>query len=200
MWRCATIYVDRLLVHVCSYKVPRRPFESARLDAELKVRAFLGPFGHTMEVRYSWKFDRQLAGEYGLRNKREIWRISLILSKIRRAARELLKLDAKDPKRLFEGAGGTLFSLSSHNPFHSLFVFNVPFVGIWIVLCVYSSLTCSSQVMPSSVVSFESACWTSRGCVSITCSPLRSKISWNVAFKPRSSRPAFPSRSTTPVS
>ncbi|CAG7853921.1 40S ribosomal protein S9 AltName: Full=S7 [Serendipita indica DSM 11827] len=44
-----------------------------------------------------------LAGEYGLRNKREIWRISLILSKIRRAARELLKLEAKDPKRLFEG-------------------------------------------------------------------------------------------------
>jgi small subunit ribosomal protein S9e len=46
---------------------------------------------------------KQLAGEYGLRNKREIWRIALILSKIRRAARELLKLDDKDPKRLFEG-------------------------------------------------------------------------------------------------
>jgi len=61
-------------------KVPRRPFEAPRLDAELK-----------------------LAGEYGLRNKREIWRISLTLSKIRRAARELLKLDDKDPKRLFEG-------------------------------------------------------------------------------------------------
>ena len=45
----------------------------------------------------------QLAGEYGLRNKRELWRIALILSKIRRAARELLKLDEKDPKRLFEG-------------------------------------------------------------------------------------------------
>ncbi|KAI0706183.1 40S ribosomal protein S9 [Cytidiella melzeri] len=66
--------------HNKTYKVPRRPFESARLDAELK-----------------------LAGEYGLRNKREIWRIGLTLSKIRRAARELLKLDSKDPKRLFEG-------------------------------------------------------------------------------------------------
>ena len=41
----------------------------------------------------------QLAGEYGLRNKREIYRVALVLSKIRRAARELLKLDTKDPKR-----------------------------------------------------------------------------------------------------
>ncbi|GAA5903099.1 uncharacterized protein JCM6883_002696 [Sporobolomyces salmoneus] len=61
-------------------KVPRRPYEAARLDVELK-----------------------LAGEFGLKNKHEIWRISLTLSKIRRAARELLKLDEKDPKRLFEG-------------------------------------------------------------------------------------------------
>ncbi|PKI84905.1 hypothetical protein MVES1_000868 [Malassezia vespertilionis] len=62
------------------YKVPRRPFESPRLDAELK-----------------------LCGEYGLKNKTEIWRIALTLSKIRRAARELLKLEEKNPKRLFEG-------------------------------------------------------------------------------------------------
>ncbi|KAI7097930.1 hypothetical protein KC331_g22043, partial [Hortaea werneckii] len=47
-----------------TYKVPRRPFESARLDSELKV-----------------------VGEYGLRNKREVWRVQLTLSKIRRAAR-----------------------------------------------------------------------------------------------------------------
>ena len=66
--------------HSKTYKVPRRPFGAPRLDAELK-----------------------LAGEYGLKNKREIWRIALTLSKIRRAARELLKLDEKDPKRLFEG-------------------------------------------------------------------------------------------------
>lgn len=66
--------------HSKTYKVPRRPFEAERLDQELK-----------------------LAGEYGLRNKREIWRIGFTLSKIRRAARELLTLDEKDPKRLFEG-------------------------------------------------------------------------------------------------
>ncbi|EAW09289.1 40S ribosomal protein uS4 [Aspergillus clavatus NRRL 1] len=67
-------------VYSKTYKVPRRPFESARLDSELKT-----------------------VGEYGLRNKREVWRVQLTLSKIRRAARELLTLDEKDPKRLFEG-------------------------------------------------------------------------------------------------
>lgn len=45
----------------------------------------------------------KLAGEYGLKNKREIYRINLQLSKIRRAARDLLTRDEKDPKRLFEG-------------------------------------------------------------------------------------------------
>ncbi|CAN3372750.1 hypothetical protein DIURU_004762 [Diutina rugosa] len=63
-----------------TYAVPKQPYESARLDAELK-----------------------LAGEYGLRNKREIYRIGFQLSKIRRAARDLLTRDEKDPKRLFEG-------------------------------------------------------------------------------------------------
>ncbi|KAJ1994674.1 ribosomal 40S subunit protein S9B [Dimargaris cristalligena] len=63
-----------------TYKVPRRPFEKERLDQELK-----------------------LVGEYGLRCKREIWRVAYTLSNIRRAARELLTLEAKDPRRLFEG-------------------------------------------------------------------------------------------------
>jgi small subunit ribosomal protein S9e len=45
----------------------------------------------------------KLVGEYGLKNKKEVWRVGLTLSKIRRAARELLTLDEKDPKRLFEG-------------------------------------------------------------------------------------------------
>jgi len=63
-----------------TYKTPRRPYEKERLDAELK-----------------------LCGEYGLRCKREIWRVQLALAKIRKAARGLMTLDPKDPRRLFEG-------------------------------------------------------------------------------------------------
>ena len=59
---------------------PRRPYEKERLDQEMK-----------------------LLGEYGLRCKREIWRSQLALAKVRSAARKLLTLDEKDPKRLFEG-------------------------------------------------------------------------------------------------
>ena len=61
-------------------KKPRRPFEKERLDAELK-----------------------LVGEYGLKNKKEVWRVQMALSKIRQAARTLLTLDDDDPKRVFEG-------------------------------------------------------------------------------------------------
>jgi len=62
-------------------KAPRRPFEKERLDQELK-----------------------LVGEYGLKNKREVWRVNKAISAIRSAARDLLTRDEKDPKRLFEGA------------------------------------------------------------------------------------------------
>jgi small subunit ribosomal protein S9e len=61
-------------------RTPRRPFEKERLDNEMK-----------------------LIGEYGLRNKREVWRNQLMLARIRKAARTLLTLDEKDPKRIFEG-------------------------------------------------------------------------------------------------
>uniref|UniRef100_A0A7S0V0M8 40S ribosomal protein S9 n=1 Tax=Polytomella parva TaxID=51329 RepID=A0A7S0V0M8_9CHLO len=64
-----------------TFKKPRRPYEKERLDAELKT-----------------------VGEYGLRNKRELWRVQMVLSKIRNAARTLLTLDEKDPKRIFEGS------------------------------------------------------------------------------------------------
>lgn len=63
-----------------TFKRPRRPFEKERLDSELKI-----------------------VGEYGLRNKRELWRVQMTLSRIRNSARTLLTLDEKDPKRIFEG-------------------------------------------------------------------------------------------------
>jgi small subunit ribosomal protein S9e len=63
-----------------TYKVPRRGFGAERLDQELK-----------------------LAGQFGLKNKHEIWRVAYTLSNLRRAARDLLTLDDKDPRRLFEG-------------------------------------------------------------------------------------------------
>merc|ERR1711977_498287 len=61
-------------------KPPRRPYEKERLDAELKI-----------------------IGQFGLRNKKEIWRVRLALAKIRSTARTLLTKDEKDPQRIFEG-------------------------------------------------------------------------------------------------
>ncbi|EKX49936.1 small subunit ribosomal protein S9e, cytoplasmic [Guillardia theta CCMP2712] len=61
-------------------KTPRRPFEKERLDSEMKI-----------------------VGEFGLKNKREVWRVQLLLAKMRANARELLTLDEKNPKRIFEG-------------------------------------------------------------------------------------------------
>nr|WCZ58713.1 40S ribosomal protein S9 [Seculamonas ecuadoriensis] len=62
-------------------KTPRRPFEAERISSELQV-----------------------CGKFGLRCKREVWRVQYTLAKIRKAARELLTLPEKDPRRLFEGA------------------------------------------------------------------------------------------------
>eukprot|EP00747_Dinoflagellata_sp_TGD_P150282 gnl/TRDRNA2_/TRDRNA2_177094_c0_seq15.p1 gnl/TRDRNA2_/TRDRNA2_177094_c0~~gnl/TRDRNA2_/TRDRNA2_177094_c0_seq15.p1 ORF type:complete len:193 (+),score=60.26 gnl/TRDRNA2_/TRDRNA2_177094_c0_seq15:86-664(+) len=63
-----------------TFRKPKRPFEKERLDAEMK-----------------------LVGEYGLKNKREVWRVQYVLSKIRTAARELLTLDEKNETRMFQG-------------------------------------------------------------------------------------------------
>jgi small subunit ribosomal protein S9e len=59
---------------------PKRPYEKERLDSELL-----------------------LIGEFGLKNKREVWRVQYILTRIRRAARDLLTLEENDPRRIFEG-------------------------------------------------------------------------------------------------
>merc|ERR1712235_131442 len=45
----------------------------------------------------------KLVGEFGLRNKREVWRVKLAVAKVRKVARTLLTLEEKDPKRLFGG-------------------------------------------------------------------------------------------------
>ena len=63
-----------------TFRKPKRPFEKDRLDAEMKV-----------------------VGEYGLKNKREVWRVQYVLSKMRSAARELLTKDEKDDDRIFHG-------------------------------------------------------------------------------------------------
>merc|ERR1712048_1076637 len=54
--------------------------EKERLDSELKI-----------------------IGEFGLKNKRELWRVQLTLAKIRSTARRLLTLQQDDPRRTFEG-------------------------------------------------------------------------------------------------
>ena len=64
-----------------TYSTPLKPFEGERLESELKV-----------------------VGQYGLRCKREVWRAKHQVAKFRKAARELLTLSEKDPRRQFEGA------------------------------------------------------------------------------------------------
>ena len=61
-------------------KTPRKPFDKDRLINELKI-----------------------VGAYGLKNKREVWRVQLTLAKLRKAARQLLTLDEGDARRVFEG-------------------------------------------------------------------------------------------------
>lgn len=66
--------------HSKTMKNPKRPYEKERIDNELL-----------------------LIGTYGLKNKREIWRVQYMLARIRKAARILLTLPENHPKRVFEG-------------------------------------------------------------------------------------------------
>merc|ERR1711982_289608 len=63
-----------------TFRKPKRPFEKERLDAEMKI-----------------------IGEYGLKNKREVWRVQYALARIRTASRSLLTLDEKSENRIFQG-------------------------------------------------------------------------------------------------
>lgn len=62
------------------FRKPKRAFEKERLNNEMEI-----------------------LGQYGLKNKREIWRVQYALAKIRSAARGLLTLEDKDEKRVFQG-------------------------------------------------------------------------------------------------
>ncbi|KAF4359047.1 hypothetical protein G4B88_008530 [Cannabis sativa] len=80
VWSTTMVHVNFYRNYGKTFKKPRRPYEKERLDAELK-----------------------LVGEYGLRCKRELWRVQYVLSRIRNNARMLLTLDEKNPRRIFEG-------------------------------------------------------------------------------------------------
>ena len=59
-----------------SYQTPKRPFEKTRIESETR-----------------------LVIEYGLRNKREVWKAQEDLRKYRKAARDLLALLSSDTNR-----------------------------------------------------------------------------------------------------
>lgn len=63
-----------------NFRKPKRPFEKERLSNEMEI-----------------------IGRFGLKNKREVWRVMYALAKIRAAARHLLTLDEKDETRIFQG-------------------------------------------------------------------------------------------------
>ncbi|PSR88207.1 40S ribosomal protein like [Actinidia chinensis var. chinensis] len=69
-----------ILIIKCIDSINMALIPNERLDAELK-----------------------LVGEYGLRCKRELWRVQHALSHIHNAARMLLTLDEKNPRQIFEG-------------------------------------------------------------------------------------------------
>lgn len=67
--------------HSKTSSTPRKLYEKERLDQEIRV-----------------------CGEYGLKNKRELWRVMLVLARLRKRTRELLTLEPHDQRRIFEGS------------------------------------------------------------------------------------------------
>jgi small subunit ribosomal protein S4 len=71
-----------------SYQTPKRPFEKTRIEGETR-----------------------LVIEYGLRNKREVWRAQSVLRKYRKAARSLLAIMSSTTDRtLFDAKKAELIS------------------------------------------------------------------------------------------
>ena len=70
------------------YSSPRRPYEKERLDQVCLHEIF--PLANRCYFQ-----ELKLIGEFGLKNKREVWRVKYTLAKIRKAARELLTLEEK---------------------------------------------------------------------------------------------------------
>ena len=76
-----------------SYQTPKRPFEKTRIEEETR-----------------------LVIEYGLRNKREVWKAQSILRKYRKGARELLVLMSSEAdKASFEAKKAELISSMQRN-------------------------------------------------------------------------------------
>ena len=79
--------------------LPRPPFPPPKGPSRAPLPPPRPPTPHA-----SLLLPRRLYEQFGLRCKREIWRVQLALAKIRKSARVLLTLPDKDPRRMFEGA------------------------------------------------------------------------------------------------
>lgn len=66
--------------HSTTFHTPKQAFNKETLDSEISI-----------------------CGQYGLKNKREVWRVQLTLAQIRKRARQLLTLEENDVTRIFEG-------------------------------------------------------------------------------------------------
>ncbi len=72
------------------YSRPKRPFDKARLEEEAKI----------ME-------------EFGLKNKKEIWRAEARVKEMREKAKKLISSDPSEQKKLFERLKKTGFKVNS---------------------------------------------------------------------------------------
>lgn len=72
------------------YSRPKRPFEKIRIDEEAKIKE-----------------------EFGLKNKKEIWKAEARIKSIRERAKKLISSDAEKQKSLFEKLNSQGFKVNS---------------------------------------------------------------------------------------